>query len=192
MTKICQNTYFGGQNAENSCQKVFKTPFSRVLIILLSSASDSPSNFGLKKCINSSLENLDFLTFWTCFVFLRIAHFGSKVLKIPNFFTCFCSNSSRKFQKQLKRISNESHDPGEHFWSPIYIYWGTFVEVTAQKISEFLIFADFRGPRTCAFFGCSKIQKRKTRPEGRLFGKISISCFFAKIVLWSPLNNLRP
>ena len=66
-SKIRQNTCFGGQNAVNSCQKVLKTPFSRVPIIFLRFASDSPSNFGLKKCINSILEILRFLDTLTLF-----------------------------------------------------------------------------------------------------------------------------
>ena len=61
-SKIRQNTCFGGQNAVNSCQKVPKTPFFRASIIFLSSASDSSSNFGLKKCINSISKNQDFWT----------------------------------------------------------------------------------------------------------------------------------
>ena len=60
-SKIRQNTCFGGQNAVNSCQKVLETPFSRAPIIFLRFASDSPSNFGFKKCINSILEISRFL-----------------------------------------------------------------------------------------------------------------------------------
>ena len=66
-SKIRENTCFLPQNAENSCQKVLETPFSRDPIIFLRFASDSPSNFGLKKCINSILEILRFLDTLTPF-----------------------------------------------------------------------------------------------------------------------------
>ena len=67
-SKIRQNTCFGGQNAVNTCQKVLKTPFSRVPIVSLRFGSDSPSNFGLKKCINSLLEILRFFDTLTPFL----------------------------------------------------------------------------------------------------------------------------
>ena len=66
-SKMRQNSCFGGQNAVKSCQKVLKTAFSRVLIVFLRFASDSPSNFGLKKCRNSILEILRFLDTLTLF-----------------------------------------------------------------------------------------------------------------------------
>ena len=111
--------------------------------------------------------------------------------KNPNFLTCFDHNSSRNIGKQLKSISNESYGPGEHFWPPICTYQNLYVEVTAQKILDFSIFAIFDRPRKWAFFGCSKIKKRKTRSEGRFLDKISKIWKIIKFVLWCPLNNLR-
>ena len=66
-SKIRQNTCFWHQNAKNRCQKVPETPVSCAPIIFLSCASDSSSNFGLKKCIHSISRKWRFLDPLTLF-----------------------------------------------------------------------------------------------------------------------------
>ena len=110
--KIRQNTCFLHKNAENSCQKVLETPFSRVPIIFLSCASDSPSNFGLNTSINPISRKSRFFDLLTVFCDFENRTFS---LEISELFTCFGHNSSMKIQKRLKSIANESYDPGEHF-----------------------------------------------------------------------------
>ena len=79
-------------------------------------------------------------------------------LEICSSSTCFGYNSSRKSRKNLKSMSNESYDPGEHFWPPICMYRSTFVEVTAQKMSKTRIFGVFLGSKNRLFLEGSKIQ----------------------------------
>ena len=90
-------------------------------------------------------------------------------LKIGSFSTAFSYNSSRKSRKNLKSMSNESYDPGEHFWPPICMYRSTFVEVTAQKMSEFSIFAIFRRGGTWAFFWVLKNPKTQNTFRRSIF-----------------------